>query len=111
MGELATVGIGVALEKERQWLVGDDPFRAGKGYRALDDIFRAQRALRTQRLDALVIPISRTPAVRDLAQRARLGAQRYHRRVDSARLADGRRAPQRRQDRHVYQSNWRSPLH
>jgi hypothetical protein len=33
MGSVATVRVGVAIEKERRWLVVDDPLRAGKGHR------------------------------------------------------------------------------
>src|SRR5207302_1941233 len=77
-------------EKEMQWLVADDPIVSGKGDSALDYVLGPQGALRPERLDALVIAIDRTPAVRDLEQRTRLRAQCHHRRVDIACFADRR---------------------
>src|ERR1700738_1409743 len=90
MIELAAVRLGIPFEKEMQWLVADDPIVSGKGDSALDYVLRPPGPLRPERLDALVIAIDRTPAVRDLAQRARLRAQCHNRRVDIARLADRR---------------------
>src|SRR5439155_26654375 len=90
MVELAAVRLGIPFEKETQWLVSDDPIVSGKGDSALDHVLGPQGALRPERLDALVIAIDRTPAVRDLAQRARLGAQCHHRCVDIACLPDRR---------------------
>src|SRR5438552_5392423 len=90
MIELAAVRLGIPFEKEMQWLVADDPTASGKGDSALDYVLGPQGALRPERLDALVIAIDRTPAVRDLAQRARLRAQCHNRRVDIACFPDGR---------------------
>src|SRR5439155_11838536 len=90
MIELAAVRLGIPFEKEMQWLVADDPIVSGKGDSALDYVLGPQGALRPERLDALVIAIDRTPAVRDLAQRARLRAQCHNRRVDIAGFADRR---------------------
>src|SRR5258708_8424051 len=90
MIELAAVGLGIAFEKEMQWLVANDAIGPGKGDCALDQVLGPQGALRPERLDALVIAIDRTPAVRDLAQRTRLRTQCHDRRVDIARFADRR---------------------
>src|SRR5947208_7645344 len=97
MIKLAAIRLGIAFEKEMQWLVADDPIVSGKGDSALDYVLGPQGGLRPERLDGLVIAIDRTPAVRDLAQRARLRAECHNRRVDLAGLAgragdnDGRR--------------------
>src|ERR1700736_4055167 len=104
MIELAAIRLGIPFEKEMQWLVADDPIVSGKGDSALDHVIGSQGALRPERLDALVIAIDRTPAVRDLTQRTRLRAQCHHRRVDIARLAD------RWVDKHARRSKYRDRL-
>src|ERR1700730_6847763 len=91
MIELAAARLGIPFEKEMQWLVADDPIVSGKGDSALEHVPGPQGALRPERLDALVIAIDSTPAVRDLAQRARLSAQCHPRRVAVACSA---RSPQ-----------------
>src|SRR5260370_35214488 len=90
MIELAAVGLGIAFEKEMQWLVANYAIRPGKEDCALDHVLGPQGALRSEGLDALVIAINRTPAVRDLAQRTRWRAQCHDRRIDIARVADRR---------------------
>src|SRR5437016_13805454 len=100
MIELAAIRLGIAFEKEMQWLVADDPIGPGKGYRALDHVLGPQSALRPERLDALVKAIDRAPAVRDLAQRTRFRAQRHERRVDIACFAA------RRVDQHARRSKY-----
>src|SRR5205807_5363483 len=100
MIELAAIRLGIAFEKEMQWLVADDPIGPGKGYRALDYVLGPQSALRPERLDALVIAIDPAPAVRDPAQRTRFPAQRPERRADTACFADRRVDQHARRGKH-----------
>jgi len=72
--EFAAIRFGIALEKEVQRLVADDPVGTGENHGSLDHVPGLQGPLRPESLDALIVTVDRTPAVRDLAQGTRFHA-------------------------------------